>query len=91
MDFIGSHHAKPNRPYLHQQNVQEDYRGRENQERSRYSIRSSLAGRQYETETQEALDNGADNITKVQYGLSSGYQQTQQIQDSPQQQVPGLS
>ncbi|VDP56337.1 unnamed protein product [Schistosoma margrebowiei] len=27
MDFTGSHHAKPNRPYLHQQNVQEDYRG----------------------------------------------------------------
>ncbi|VDP44514.1 unnamed protein product [Schistosoma margrebowiei] len=25
---------KPNRPYLHQQNVQEDYRGRENQVRS---------------------------------------------------------
>ncbi|VDP30554.1 unnamed protein product [Schistosoma margrebowiei] len=34
MDFTGSHHAKPNRPYLHQQNVQEDYRGRKNQERS---------------------------------------------------------
>ncbi|VDO82008.1 unnamed protein product, partial [Schistosoma mattheei] len=27
MDFTGSHHAKPNRPYLHQQNVREDYRG----------------------------------------------------------------
>ncbi|VDP37264.1 unnamed protein product [Schistosoma margrebowiei] len=27
MDFTGSHHAKPNRPYLHQHNVQEDYRG----------------------------------------------------------------
>ncbi|VDP70353.1 unnamed protein product [Schistosoma mattheei] len=67
------HITKPNRPYLHQQNVQEDYRGRENQERSRYSIRSSLAGRQGEIETQDALDNGADNITKVQYGLSSGY------------------
>ncbi|VDO90785.1 unnamed protein product [Schistosoma margrebowiei] len=30
---------------------------------------SSLAGRQDEMETQEALDNGADNITKVQYGI----------------------
>ncbi|VDP62128.1 unnamed protein product [Schistosoma mattheei] len=28
---------------------------------------------QDETETKEALHNGADNITKVQYGLSSGY------------------
>ncbi|VDP78949.1 unnamed protein product, partial [Schistosoma curassoni] len=25
MDFTGSHYAKPNRPYLHQQKVQEDY------------------------------------------------------------------
>ncbi|VDP52236.1 unnamed protein product [Schistosoma margrebowiei] len=39
--------------------------GREYQERSRYSIRSSLAGRQDEIETQEA----PDNITKVQYGI----------------------
>ncbi|KAH9591662.1 Craniofacial development protein 2 [Schistosoma haematobium] len=34
MDFTGSHYAKPNRPYLHQQKVQEDDGGRENQERS---------------------------------------------------------
>ncbi|VDO81639.1 unnamed protein product [Schistosoma margrebowiei] len=46
---------------------------REPREEQVYSIRSSLAGRQDEIETQEVLDNGADNITKVQYGLSSGY------------------
>ncbi|VDP45662.1 unnamed protein product [Schistosoma margrebowiei] len=80
MNFTRSHHTKPNRLYLHQQNNQEDYRGRENQERSRDEI-----------ETQEALDNGADNITKVQYVHSSGNCQIQQIQDSTPQQIPGLS
>ncbi|VDP43374.1 unnamed protein product, partial [Schistosoma mattheei] len=53
MDFTVPHNAKPNRPYLHQQNVQEDDGGCENREKSGYSIRSPLAGRQDEIETQE--------------------------------------
>ncbi|VDP51282.1 unnamed protein product [Schistosoma mattheei] len=73
MDFTGSHHTKPNRPYLHQQNVQEDDGRHENKEKSGYSIRPSLADRQDEIENPGALDNGVDNITKVQYGFSSGY------------------
>ncbi|VDP56818.1 unnamed protein product [Schistosoma margrebowiei] len=56
--------------------VQEYDGRRENQEKSCYVIRSSLAGRQDEIETQEALDNGADTdkLNKLKIVLINKFQ-----------------